>query len=70
MPAVTDHEQREYERALLRAVRRDLAAKRLELERLEAEERELAARCGLRPGDGSDQPALFDADQTPDLFGQ
>jgi hypothetical protein len=70
MPAVTDHEQREYERALLRAVRRDIAAKRLELEQLEAEERDLAARCGLRPGDGSDQPALFDAAIQPDLFGQ
>jgi hypothetical protein len=32
--------------------------------------RDLAARCGLRPGDGSDQPALFEADRTPDLFGQ
>jgi hypothetical protein len=70
MPAVTDHEQREYERALLRAARRELAAKRLELERLEHDERDLAARCGLRPGDGSDQPALFDAAVQPDLFGQ
>jgi hypothetical protein len=61
---------RDCDLAQLRAVRRDLAAKRLELERLEHEERELAARCGLRPGDGSDQPALFEADVQPDLFGQ
>jgi hypothetical protein len=61
---------RDYDLAQLRAVRRDIAAKRLELEQLEAEERELAARCGLRPGDGSDQPALFEADVQPDLFGQ
>jgi hypothetical protein len=61
---------RDYDLAQLRAARRALAAKRLELEQLEAEERDLAARCGLRPGDGSDQPALFDADRTPDLFGQ
>jgi hypothetical protein len=67
MPATTD---RDYDLAQLRAVRRDIAAKRLELEQLEAEERDLAARCGLRPGDGSDQPALFEADVQPDLFGQ
>jgi hypothetical protein len=51
----------------IRQLRAELAA--LELRRLEAES-ELAAalvEAGRRPGDGSDQPALFTVD-APGLF--
>jgi hypothetical protein len=50
------------------ATRAKIDRHKRELARLEAELAELLKAAGLRPGDGSDQPALFEADPTPSMF--
>lgn len=50
-------------------IRAMIADKRGELAGLEEELRTLLAEAGRRPGDGSDQPALFQAEAQGSLFG-
>ena len=55
-------------RERIRVVREALAGVEVLREALEAELRELVEAAGLRPGDGTDQPALFEADEQQKLF--
>ena len=52
----------------IRAAERALADRRAEVAALEAELRRLRDLAGRRPGDGSDQPALFPRDAQGNLF--
>lgn len=52
----------------IRALRAEIAERRAQLIALEAELVQLLAEVGRRPGDGSDQPALFLADAQSKLF--
>jgi hypothetical protein len=54
--------------ARIREVREGIARGERELRALERELTELLALAGRRPGDGSDQPALFQREAQPDLF--
>jgi hypothetical protein len=54
--------------ARIRDVREGIARAERELRALERELAGLLALAGRRPGDGSDQPGLFDARAQPDLF--
>ena len=52
----------------IRAVRAEIAERRAQVAALEAELIRLLAEAGRRPGDGSDQPALFLAEAQSKLF--
>jgi hypothetical protein len=52
----------------IRALRVEIAERRARLLALEAELARLLADAGRRPGDGSDQPALFVTDAQVRLF--
>ena len=52
----------------IRAVRAEIAERLARLLALEAELIRLLAEAGRRPGDGSDQPALFLTDAQSKLF--
>jgi hypothetical protein len=52
----------------IRALRAEIAERRAQVLALEAELVWLLADAGRRPGDGSDQPALFLADAQERLF--
>ena len=52
----------------IRALRAEIAERRAQLIALESELVQLLAEAGRRPGDGSDQPALFLADAQSKLF--
>ena len=52
----------------IRALRAEIAERRAQLLGLEAELVRLLAGAGRRPGDGSDQPALFLTDAQERLF--
>lgn len=54
--------------ARIREVREGIARVQRESRALEGELAGLLALAGRRPGDGSDQPALFDTATQPDLF--
>jgi hypothetical protein len=54
--------------ARIREVREGIARTQQELRAMERELAGLLAVAGRRPGDGSDQPALFEARAQPDLF--
>jgi len=52
----------------IRALRAEIAERRAQVLALEAELARLLADAGRRPGDGSDQPALFITDAQVRLF--
>ena len=52
----------------IRVIRAEIAERRARLLALEAELIRLLAEAGRRPGDGSDQPALFLTDAQSKLF--
>jgi hypothetical protein len=54
--------------ARIRDVQEAIARAERDLRAMERELAGLLALAGRRPGDGSDQPALFDAATQPDLF--
>lgn len=54
--------------ALIRDAERRLADARLDVQLWEGRLERLRKLDGRRPGDGSDQPALFDAARQPSIF--